>query len=130
MEEFSPATASVLGLPWDCHERCRASLEADYLQPMYLHARNVARESVPAALAGQDGGTCQACLLLMCTILSWEFRCAIPARAITRQWIFYMQVQVFLLILIAICQSGTPVFSGRQSRCDPPSRSSCLVECN
>ena len=30
--EFSPATASRLGLPWDHHERCRASLEGTYLQ--------------------------------------------------------------------------------------------------
>ena len=78
MEEFSPATASVLGLPWDYHERCRASLEADYLQPIYLHARSVARECAAAALAQQDGGTCQACLALMSAILSWDFRCAAP----------------------------------------------------
>lgn len=32
VQEFSPATASPLGLPWDHHERCRASLEATYLQ--------------------------------------------------------------------------------------------------
>ena len=76
VEEFSPATASMLGLPWDFHERCRAGLEADYLQPMYLHARSVARESAAAGLAGQDGGTCQASLALMCAILSWDFRCA------------------------------------------------------
>lgn len=74
VEEFSPATASMLGLPWDFHERCRAGLEADYLQPMYLHARSVARESATTGLAGQDGGTCQACLALMCATLSWDFR--------------------------------------------------------
>ena len=74
VEEFSPATASMLGLPWDFHERCRAVLEADYLQPMYLHARSVAREYAVAGLDGQDGGTCQACLALMCAILSWDFR--------------------------------------------------------
>ena len=78
MEEFSPATATVLGLPWDYHERCRASLEADYLQPIYLHARSVACECSAAALAQQDGGTCQACLTLMSAILSWDFRCAAP----------------------------------------------------
>lgn len=74
MEEFSPATASILGLPWDYHEKCRASLEADYLQPIYLHARSVARSSAATALAGQDAGACQACLALMNTILSWDFR--------------------------------------------------------
>ena len=79
MEEFSPATASILGLPWDYHERCRASLEAEYLQPIYLHARSVARECAAAALTQQDGGTCQACLALMAAILSWDFRCAAPA---------------------------------------------------
>lgn len=83
VEEFSPATASILGLPWDYHERCRASLEADYLQPIYLHARSVARESAAAALAQQDGGTCQACLALMSAILSWDFRCAAPASGAT-----------------------------------------------
>lgn len=74
VEEFSPATASILGLPWDYHEKCRASLEADYLQPIYLHARSVARDSAVAALAGRDGGACQACLALMTAILSWDFR--------------------------------------------------------
>lgn len=32
VQEFTPATASSLGLPWDHHERCRADMETAYLQ--------------------------------------------------------------------------------------------------
>lgn len=91
VEEFSPATASVLGLPWDHHERCRASLEADYLQPIYLHARSVARESAAAALVQHDGGTCQACLVLMSAILSWDFRCAALSRVPAMGWVIVLK---------------------------------------
>ncbi|BDA40620.1 probable Exportin-4 [Coccomyxa sp. Obi] len=72
--EFSPATASPLGLPWDYHERCRASLEADYLQSFFIHATSIARGSAPAAVEGRDEGVCQACVSLLCAILSWDFR--------------------------------------------------------
>lgn len=44
--EFSPPTASAMGLPWVYHERCRMSLEADYLQRFFAHTCNVAREAV------------------------------------------------------------------------------------
>ena len=73
---FSPATASPLGLPWDYHERCRASIEADsdYLQSSFLHASNPARESAVAAVKGRDEGLCQACMSLLTAILSWDLR--------------------------------------------------------
>ena len=121
MEEFSPATASMLGLPWDFHEQCRAGLEADYLQPMYLHARSVARESAAAGLAGQDWGTCQACLALMCAILSWDFRWAshLPSlsaklcQPVTALWVGHAFSSMCCLRL-----SGCPVFSTMTShRC-------------
>jgi hypothetical protein len=34
VSEFSPSTASAMGLPAEFHEHCRASLELDYLQVM------------------------------------------------------------------------------------------------
>ncbi|KAK9812956.1 hypothetical protein WJX72_006385 [[Myrmecia] bisecta] len=72
--EFSPSTASAMGLPWDYHERCCASLEADYLRSFYVHAVNIAREAAPAAVKEQDGGICLACISLMMAILCWDFR--------------------------------------------------------
>jgi hypothetical protein len=72
--EFSPATASPLGLPWDYHERCRASLEEDYLQSFFSHASNIARGSAAAAVDSRDEGLCQACMALLTAILSWDFR--------------------------------------------------------
>ncbi|EIE26728.1 hypothetical protein COCSUDRAFT_46205 [Coccomyxa subellipsoidea C-169] len=72
--EFSPATASPLGLPWDYHERCRSSLESDYLQSFFVHASGIARGSAAAAVEGRDEGLCQACMSLLTAILSWDFR--------------------------------------------------------
>ena len=74
--EFSPATASPLGLPWEHHERCRASLEAGFLRAVYEHASGMAREAAPSALAGGDGGVCHACLRLLSAVLAWDFRIA------------------------------------------------------
>eukprot|EP00891_Asterochloris_glomerata_P009020 jgi/Astpho2/9020/fgenesh1_pg.00133_%23_51_t len=74
VSEFAPSTATPLGLPWDFHERCRAALEAGYLQTFYAHAQRLAGEASGAAVQGQDGGTCVACIRLMNTILGWDFR--------------------------------------------------------
>jgi hypothetical protein len=76
--EFSPATASPLGLPWERHERCRGSLQDGYLRQIFAHAAGTAREAAPAALAGHDGGVCQACLGLLSAILAWDFRSWLP----------------------------------------------------
>ena len=74
VSEFAPSTATPLGLPWDFHERCRTALEAGYLQTFYSHAQRLAGEAAHAAVQGQDGGTCVACIRLMNTILGWDFR--------------------------------------------------------
>eukprot|EP00873_Tetraselmis_striata_P034405 jgi/Tetstr1/454669/TSEL_041559.t1 len=74
--EFSPPTASAMGLPWGYHERCRISLEKDFLQRFFVHACNIGREAISSgAVASElDGGTCAACIALLSTILSWDFQ--------------------------------------------------------
>lgn len=74
MVEFSPGTASPMGLAWDFHEKCRSSLEQDFLRLFFSHAVTVARQAAPEAAAGQDGGVCAACLSLLNALLCWEFR--------------------------------------------------------
>ena len=76
--EFSPATASAMGLAWTHHEDCRASMEADFLPALFRHARDVARAGAAAAAnAGADeAGVCGAAVSLLCAVLSWDFRCA------------------------------------------------------
>lgn len=74
VEEFSPSTASPLGLPWEQHDRCRKSLQQEYLQTFYQHAASKAAETAPSACQGQDGGVCCACLSLMAAVLAWDFR--------------------------------------------------------
>ena len=73
--EFSPTTASPMNLPWDFHERCRASLETDFLRHFFAHGAGVARSVAEsgAALAGADEGVCVAALRLMSTALAWDF---------------------------------------------------------
>lgn len=74
--EFSPATASAMGLAWTHHEDCRAAMEADFLPALFAHARDMARCSAPAAAeAGADqAGVCGAAVSLLCAVLSWDFR--------------------------------------------------------
>ena len=48
--EFAPSTASAMQLPWDFHERCRVSLQNDFLQQFFQHAVGTAR-----AAAEKDG---------------------------------------------------------------------------
>lgn len=74
VSEFSPATASPMGLPWEVHERCRSSLEAQLLQEFFVHAVRVAHSAAPPALEGRDEGVCGACVSLVAAVLSWEFR--------------------------------------------------------
>ena len=76
MVEFSPATASAMGLAWTHHEDCRAAMEADFLPALFRHARDVARCSAPAASeAGADAaGVCGAAVSLLCAVLLWDFR--------------------------------------------------------
>ncbi|KXZ52946.1 hypothetical protein GPECTOR_8g320 [Gonium pectorale] len=72
--EFSPATASPLGLPLEQHARCAADLQDHYLQDIFRHAVALGR----AAAASHDGPTCSSCLSLMATVLSWDFRRTAP----------------------------------------------------
>lgn len=74
VSEFSPATASPMGLPWEAHERCRASLEAQALRDFFVHAVHMAQEVTSLALQGLDDGVCAACISLISAILTWEFR--------------------------------------------------------
>ena len=75
--EFSPATASAMGLAWAYHEHCRADMEADFLPALFRHGRDVARcGAAAAAAAGADeAGVCAAAISLLCAVLSWDFRC-------------------------------------------------------
>ena len=75
MSEFAPSTASPLGLAWEQHDRCRKSLQQDYLHTFYQHAATIAGETAQAATQGQDQGVCSACLSLMAAVLTWDFRC-------------------------------------------------------
>ena len=72
--EFSPSTASPLGLPWEQHDRCRKSLQQDYLQTFYQHAYSMAGDTARSASQEGDGGVCCACLSLMAAELTWDFR--------------------------------------------------------
>ena len=75
ISEFSPSTASPMNLPWDFHERCRASLEADFLLHFFAHGAGIARRchESGAASTGRDEGVCVAALELMTTALAWDF---------------------------------------------------------
>ena len=75
--EFSPSTASPMGLPWEQHDRCRKSLQQEYLQTFYQHAAGMAGETAHSASQGGDGGVCCACLALMAAVLTWDFRSAL-----------------------------------------------------
>ncbi|CAM6129712.1 unnamed protein product [Calypogeia fissa] len=78
VSEFSPSTASAMGLPAEFHEHCRASLELEYLQQFYSWAQDAAVTSAEKALQGvgtpQDINVCAAALHLMSQILNWEFQ--------------------------------------------------------
>ena len=85
VSEFAPSTASPLGLPWEQHDRCRRSLQQDYLHTFYHHAATIAGETAPAATQGQDQGVCSACLSLMAGVLTWDFRCC-PCSSFHHVW--------------------------------------------
>jgi hypothetical protein len=79
--EFSPATASAMGLAWAYHEHCRAGMEAEFLPALFAHGRDVAAGAAPAAAAGgaEAAGVCGAAVSLLCAVLSWDFRCSLAA---------------------------------------------------
>lgn len=48
--EFVPSTAKPMGMSWEYHDRCRQSLEADFLQGFFVHAVAVGQEAAQAIL--------------------------------------------------------------------------------
>ena len=75
ISEFSPTTASAMQLPWEFHERCRASLETEFLPGLYAHGSQIARSVAEqgAALNATDDAVCVASLRLMAAALAWDF---------------------------------------------------------
>jgi len=72
--EFSPVTASPMNLPWDFHERCRASLESEFMRDFFNHGAGIARNAAESggALSGADDGECVAALRQMAVVLAWD----------------------------------------------------------
>jgi hypothetical protein len=56
--------------------RRRPRLQAQFLQPLFLRALDVARSTAAsgAAQQGADAGACAAAMRLMCSVLGWGFR--------------------------------------------------------
>lgn len=75
ISEFSPTTASAMQLPWEFHERCRASLENEFLAGLFAHGSQIARSVAEsgAALNATDDSVCVASLRLMSAALAWDF---------------------------------------------------------
>ncbi|KAK9140443.1 hypothetical protein Scep_010124 [Stephania cephalantha] len=78
VSEFSPSTASAMGLPREFHEQCRASVESNYLKKFYCWAQDAAL-SVTNRLLEHDATVsevkvCTAALNLMFQILNWDFK--------------------------------------------------------
>ncbi|KAK9137879.1 hypothetical protein Sjap_008473 [Stephania japonica] len=78
VSEFSPSTASAMGLPREFHEQCRASLDSNYLKKFYCWAQDAAL-SVTNRLLEHDATVsevkvCTAALNLMFQILNWDFK--------------------------------------------------------
>ncbi|EFJ35002.1 hypothetical protein SELMODRAFT_406082 [Selaginella moellendorffii] len=78
VSEFSLSTASPMGLPAEFHDKCRASLEAGYLQKFYAWAFDASVMVASKALEGQgenqESAICTVAIRLMTQILNWEFR--------------------------------------------------------
>lgn len=70
--EFSPLTSSPMGLPWDYHAHAKAELQEGYLMGFLQHALSMARQTARAAVAGTDGGVCEASVVLLSALLAWE----------------------------------------------------------
>lgn len=74
VHEFSPATASQMGLPWSWHETCREGLETTLLPDIFAYALTLAARAAPPASQGADPeGRAVAALELLAAVLSWDF---------------------------------------------------------
>ncbi|KAH9315354.1 hypothetical protein KI387_023981, partial [Taxus chinensis] len=76
VSEFSPSTASAMGLPAEFHEQCRTNLELYYLQQFYTWTQNAAFSVAQKAAqgTGNEVKVCTAALRLMSQILNWDFK--------------------------------------------------------
>jgi hypothetical protein len=65
-----------MGLPWEFHEQCRADLELQHLQRIYVNANNYFRTAVPGAaqMEPSDAGVAKTCLSIMSAVMGWKFR--------------------------------------------------------
>ncbi|KAI5070172.1 hypothetical protein GOP47_0014515 [Adiantum capillus-veneris] len=78
VSEFSPSTASAMGLSAEFHEHCRASLELDFLQRFYAWALKAAYSVADKILQNTstqlEVHVCASALRFMSQVLSWEFQ--------------------------------------------------------
>ncbi|GLJ30839.1 hypothetical protein SUGI_0612650 [Cryptomeria japonica] len=76
VSEFSPSTASAMGLPTEFHEQCRTNLELVYLQQFYSWTQDAAFSVAQRAAQGivTEMKVCTAALRLMSQILNWDFK--------------------------------------------------------
>ncbi|XP_051186487.1 uncharacterized protein [Lolium perenne] len=78
VSEFSPSTASSMGLPKEFHEQCQWSLEVKFLKDFYVWAQaavfNTADKILNSNVTIPEEKACSAALRLMLQILSWSFK--------------------------------------------------------
>ncbi|KAG2537518.1 exportin-4-like isoform X1 [Panicum virgatum] len=78
VSEFSPSTASAMGLPKEFHEQCERSLELHFLKDFYCWAQsavfNTADKILNSNVTIPEERACSAALRLMFQILSWNFK--------------------------------------------------------
>ncbi|KAG8088719.1 hypothetical protein GUJ93_ZPchr0010g10091 [Zizania palustris] len=78
VSEFSPATASAMGLPKEFHEQCEWSLEVKFMKDFYCWAQAAVFNAADSILSGSasigEEKACSAAFRLMFQILSWSFK--------------------------------------------------------
>lgn len=78
VSEFSPSTASSMGLLKEFHEQCQWSLEVKFLKDFYFWAQaavfNTADKILNSNVTIPEEKACSAALRLMLQILSWSFK--------------------------------------------------------
>ncbi|KAE8791479.1 exportin-4 [Hordeum vulgare] len=78
VSEFSPSTASSMGLPKEFHDQCQLSLEVKFLKDFYGWAQaavfNTADKVLNSNVTIPEEKACSAALRLMLQILSWSFK--------------------------------------------------------
>uniref|UniRef100_A0A1D1XQV5 Exportin-4 n=1 Tax=Anthurium amnicola TaxID=1678845 RepID=A0A1D1XQV5_9ARAE len=83
VSEFSPPTSSAMGLPAEFHEKCKSSLEEEYLQRFYRWAQDAAlsvtNNIIECSGRLAEERVCSAALRLMFQILNWDFKCSANA---------------------------------------------------